>query len=220
MTDAIAHLGSRLKEIRLKSGLSLHEIARQLDVSPSFISQIENGKSQPSVATLYAFAKLLSVPVDVLFQSSGEVDIDSDKQLGVDVSRKNLAHPTDAWDSSKARISSINPNNRSLITMDSGVTWERLAATAEKSVNFMEIVYEPGAETNKSGEMIFHEGFEYGYALEGELEATIGDLVLQLSAGHSLGFDSSIPHRFRNTSGKKFRGIWFVHGCHSTDSSA
>ena len=70
MTDAIAHLGSRLKEIRLKSGLSLREIARQLDVSPSFISQIENGKSQPSVATLYAFAKLLSVPIDVLFQPS------------------------------------------------------------------------------------------------------------------------------------------------------
>ena len=213
MSDAIAYLGSRLKEIRLKSGISLREIARQLDVSPSFISQIENGKSQPSVATLYAFAKLLSVPVDVLFQSSGEVDIDPDKQLGVDVNRKNLEHPTDAWEGSKARISYINPNNRSLITMDSGVTWERLAATAEESVNFMEINYAPGAETNKSGEMIFHEGFEYGYALEGELEVTIGDLVLQLSAGHSLGFDSSIPHRFRNIGPNKFRGIWFVHGC-------
>ena len=76
MTDAIAQLGSRLKEIRLKSGLSLREIARQLDVSPSFISQIENGKSQPSVATLYSFAKLLSVPVDVLFQSSGDLHIE------------------------------------------------------------------------------------------------------------------------------------------------
>jgi quercetin dioxygenase-like cupin family protein len=97
--------------------------------------------------------------------------------------------------------------------MDSGVTWERLAATAEESVNFMEIVYEPGAETNKSGEMIFHNGFEYGYAIVGELEVTIGDLVLQLSAGHSMGFDSSIPHRFRNTSNTQFRGIWFVHGC-------
>jgi len=213
MTDAIAHLGSRLKEIRLKSGLSLREIARQLDVSPSFISQIENGKSQPSVATLYSFAKLLSVPVDVLFQSSGDVHIEPNKQLEIEVNRKNLSHPTDACDSSKARISSINPNNRSLITMDSGVTWERLAATSEESVNFMEIVYEPGAETNKSGEMIFHEGFEYGYALEGELEVTIGDLVLQLSAGHSLGFDSSIPHRFRNIGPNKFRGIWFVHGC-------
>ena len=104
--------------------------------------------------------------------------------------------------------------------MDSGVTWERLAATAEESVNFMEINYAPGAETNKSGEMIFHDGFEYGYALEGELEVTIGDLVLQLSSGHSLGFDSSIPHRFRNTSSNKFRGIWFVHGCHDTHSSA
>lgn len=220
MTDAIAHLGSRLKEIRLKSGLSLREIARQLDVSPSFISQIENGKSQPSVATLYSFAKLLSVPVDVLFQSSGDVHIEPNKQLDIEVNRKNLVHPTDAWDSSKARISSINPNNRSLIRMDSGVTWERLAATAEESVNFMEINYAPGAETNKSGEMIFHDGFEYGYALEGELEVTIGDLVLQLSTGHSLGFDSSIPHRFRNTGPNKFRGIWFVHGCHGAHTSA
>jgi transcriptional regulator with XRE-family HTH domain len=71
MTDPIAYLGPRLKEIRMKTGLSLREIARQLNVSPSFVSQIENGKSQPSVATLYALAKLLSVPVDVLFESAG-----------------------------------------------------------------------------------------------------------------------------------------------------
>lgn len=214
MTDPIAQLGSRLKEIRLKSELSLREIARQLNVSPSFVSQIENGKSQPSVATLYAFAKLLNVPVDVLFQNSSDLIVEPLKNKDVTFNRENLTHPIDVWDSSKAKISSINPNNRSLITMDSGVTWERLAATSEESVNFMEINYSPGAETNKTGEMIFHDGFEYGYALEGELEVTIGDLVLQLSTGHSLGFDSSIPHRFRNTSAGKFRGIWFVHGCH------
>ena len=212
MTDPIAYLGSRLKEIRLKTGVSLREIARQLDVSPSFISQIENGKSQPSVATLYGLAKLLSVPVDVLFEPAGEPVSELAKQYDVEVNRNNFYHPTDVWDSSRARISAVNPNNRSLITMDSGVTWERLAATSEESVNFMEIVYAPGAETNKSGEMIFHDGFEYGYALEGELEVTIGDLVLQFSAGHSMGFDSSIPHRFRNTGSTKFRGIWFVHG--------
>ena len=213
MTDSIAHLGSRLKEIRLKTGLSLREIARQLDVSPSFVSQIENGKSQPSVSTLYAMAKLLSVPVDVLFQSSGDPVVSSQKNYDLEINRNFFDHPTDAWDSSRARISSVNSNNRSVIMMDSGVKWERLAATAEKSVNFMEIVYEPGAETNKSGNLIFHDGFEYGYALEGELEVTIGDLILQLSTGHSIGFDSSIPHRFRNIGSTKFRGIWFVHGC-------
>jgi transcriptional regulator with XRE-family HTH domain len=177
MTDSIAHLGSRLKEIRLKTGLSLREIARQLNVSPSFVSQIENGKSQPSVATLYALAKLLSVPVDVLFQGASDSGDGPKKENRSEINRNNFENPTEAWDSSKARISAVNRNNRSLITMDSGVTWERLAATAEKSVNFMEINYAPGAETNKSGEMIFHEGFEYGYALEGELEVTICDII-------------------------------------------
>lgn len=214
MADPIEYLGPRLKEIRLKSGLSLREIARLLDVSPSFVSQIENGKSQPSVATLYSLAKLLGVPVDVLFETAGEPVLAPLKpHEGGEVNRQQIDHPTDAWDSSRARISAVNPNNRSSIAMDSGVTWERLAATSEEFINFMEINYAPGAETNKSGEMIFHDGFEYGYALEGELEVTIGDLVLQLAAGHSIGFDSSIPHRFRNTGSSQFRGIWFVHGC-------
>ena len=96
--------------------------------------------------------------------------------------------------------------------MDSGVTWERLAATAEKNVNFMEIIYEPGSESNSSGEMMMHSGYEYGYALEGEVEVTIGDLVLSLAKGHSIGFDSSIPHKFRNNGLTTFHGIWFVHG--------
>ena len=213
MSDPIAHLGPRLKEIRLKSGRSLREIARQLKVSPSFVSQIENGKSQPSVATLYSLAKLLGVSVDVLFETSREAEITPIKTYEIaEVDRKKFDHPVQAWDSSGALISAVNPNNRSVITMDSGVTWERLAATVEDSVNFMEIIYAPGAETNKSGELIFHDGFEYGYALEGILEVTIGDLVLQLSPGHSIGFDSSIPHRFRNTGQSTFRGIWFVHG--------
>ena len=42
----------------------LRPLARKADVSPSFVSQIENGKSQPSVATLYAFAQLLDVSID------------------------------------------------------------------------------------------------------------------------------------------------------------
>src|ERR1700733_3654294 len=61
------HLGQRLKDVRLKAGMTLRELARQADVSPSLISQIENGKSQPSVATLYSFSRLLNVSVDELF---------------------------------------------------------------------------------------------------------------------------------------------------------
>src|ERR1700712_3861782 len=62
------HLGQRLKAVRVPAGLTLRALARAADVSPSLISQIENGKSQPSVATLYAFSRLLNVSVDELFE--------------------------------------------------------------------------------------------------------------------------------------------------------
>ncbi len=208
------NLGPRLKTIRLASEKSLREVARRLDVSPSFLSQIENGKSQPSVATLYALARLLGVPVDTLFAPTfdgGAPLTPNDEEI---INRSLIQHPTDAWDDSGARISLINPQNRSVLTMDTGVRWERLAATHEADINFMEIIYEPGAGSNANGELIQHDGYEYGYALDGEIEVTIGDSVLNLSKNQSIGFDSSIPHRFRNTGTVTFRGLWFVHGCH------
>ena len=212
--DPMLNLGPRLKTIRLASEKSLREVARRLEVSPSFLSQIENGKSQPSVATLYSLARLLGVPVDTLFAPTFDSATATSPLEGEMVNRSMLESPTDAWDSSGARISLINPQNRSVLTMDMGVRWERLAATHEADINFMEIVYEPGSGSNASGELIEHDGYEYGYALEGEIEITIGDSVLNLSKNQSIGFDSSIPHRFRNTGSAAFRGLWFVHGCH------
>ena len=81
MRDPVQNLGPRLKEIRLKAGLSLREVARQLHVSPSFVSQIENRKSQPSVATLYAFAKLFGVPIDVLFEPQWDGQVSTDAKV-------------------------------------------------------------------------------------------------------------------------------------------
>jgi DNA-binding XRE family transcriptional regulator len=68
--EPVVALGARLKQVRQHTGLSLREVARQLGVSPSFVSQLENGKSQPSVATLYSISQLLDVSIDELF--SGE----------------------------------------------------------------------------------------------------------------------------------------------------
>ena len=64
------HMGQRLKGVRVRAGMTVRELARQAAVSPSLISQIENGKSQPSVATLYAFSRLLNVSVDELFSDA------------------------------------------------------------------------------------------------------------------------------------------------------
>src|SRR5213592_1402293 len=66
--EPASELGPRLRAIRLARGVGLRELARKLDLSPSSISQIETGKTQPSVRTLYAFASEFGVTVDeVLF---------------------------------------------------------------------------------------------------------------------------------------------------------
>jgi transcriptional regulator with XRE-family HTH domain/quercetin dioxygenase-like cupin family protein len=206
------NLGSRLKDIRLKAGLTLRELARRAGVSPSFVSQIENGKSQPSVATLYAFAQLLNVSIDELFdQRGGEVERPALVEGWGPNGDKN---PTNAWHPSEYanRVSVVHPSHRPCLTMAEGVVWERLAATPEHAVNFMKITYAPGATSTAGGDLVSHEGYEYGYVVKGTLEIVVGSETFTLNAGESMGFDSMIPHRLRNVGEGEFEGIWFVHG--------
>ncbi|RUV31854.1 XRE family transcriptional regulator, partial [Mesorhizobium sp. M1A.T.Ca.IN.004.03.1.1] len=63
MTDDI---GSRLRDARLQRGMSLRSVASSLGVSASLISQVETGKTQPSVSTLYAMVTHLGISIDEL----------------------------------------------------------------------------------------------------------------------------------------------------------
>jgi transcriptional regulator with XRE-family HTH domain len=205
-------LGARLKEVRQRAGMSLRELGRQADVSPSFVSQIENGRSQPSVATLYTFARLLNVSIDELFdQREAE---STDRALVDGWGPNGSMNPTNAWHPSEFanRISVVHPAHRSRLTMAEGVVWERLAATPEHAVNFMKVRYAPGATSTAGGELQSHEGYEYGYVLRGTIEVTVGSESFILNEGESLGFDSSIPHVLRNIGEGDFEGVWFVHG--------
>lgn len=206
------NLGSRLKNIRLKAGLTLRQLARKANVSPSFVSQIENGKSQPSVATLYVFAQLLDVSIDELFDPRGS---EPPRPTPVNGRAPNgHANPSDAWHPSEYanRVSVVHPSHRSSLTMAEGVVWERLAATPEHAVNFMKITYAPGATSTAGGDLVSHDGYEYGYVLKGTLEIVVGSETFTLHEGESMGFDSTIPHVLRNVGKGQFEGIWFVHG--------
>ena len=223
-------LGPRLKDFRLRSGLTVRELARQVHVSPSFVSQIENGKSQPSVSTLYAFSQSLNVSVDDLFDVSSHAGAgpegvrsapavtalrgEGGPAAGAAAAAFPTGDPAAAWRPSEYanRVSIVHPSHRSRLDMAAGVIWERLAATPEREVAFMQIVYEPGASSSDHGEVSCHPGYEYGYVISGMLEITIGNEVFTLQAGESLGFDSTIPHTLRNPGTERMLGVWFVHG--------
>lgn len=233
MDHLVNNLGPRLKDFRLRSGLTVRQLARQVNVSPSFISQIENGKSQPSVSTLYAFSQSLNVSVDDLFDervAAGAVARSVPADAGsapenIGAADAPVAGKPDApvfppgdpaavWRPSEYanRVSIVHPSHRSRLDMAAGVVWERLAATPEREVAFMQIAYEPGASSSDIGEVSCHSGYEYGYVVSGVLEVTVGHEVFTLQAGESLGFDSTIPHTLRNPGTERMIGVWFVHG--------
>jgi transcriptional regulator with XRE-family HTH domain/quercetin dioxygenase-like cupin family protein len=231
--DPVNELGPRLKAERLRSGLSLREVARRLGVSPSFVSQMENGKSQPSVATLYSLTQLLGLSIDELFAQDGEAEAGSDEvtaptELTVDeganetsrattrtVSRSDFGSPSDAWeqDGSTARFVLVRPETRPRLVMDSGVIWEQLATNGDGNLDFMEIIYPPGSSSTNDSRMLRHQGIEYGYLLSGELEITYGFDTYTLKAGESMALDSTVPHLLTNHGDEPARGIWAVHHC-------
>ncbi|HET7900263.1 MAG TPA: XRE family transcriptional regulator [Candidatus Nanopelagicales bacterium] len=227
MAEPVVNLGARLRDVRLRSGLSLREVSRQLGVSPSFVSQLENGKSQPSVGTLYSMAQLLDVSIDELFATESAEDGASSEarglrsvpagqvptqDTGVGVNRSDFSSPVDAFprDGGASRVSVTRPGERVRLEMDTGVVWEQLATNTGANLDFMEIVYPPRSSSTNDQRMLQHAGAEFGYLLEGELEITVGFDVFTLHAGEALGFDSSQPHIFRNLKDTPARGIWYV----------
>ena len=61
-------LGKNLKRIRNAKGVSQGEIGRILGVDKGFVSNIENGKTNPTLVTITKLAKALGVSSDELLK--------------------------------------------------------------------------------------------------------------------------------------------------------
>jgi transcriptional regulator with XRE-family HTH domain/quercetin dioxygenase-like cupin family protein len=104
----------------------------------------------------------------------------------------------------------VGPDNREMLTLDSGVTWELLGRIPHKHVDFLLITYQPGGTSSSSGLLMRHSGAEFGYVVSGELTLTLGFDTHRLRAGDAVSFDSSTPHAYRNETSEPAVGVWFV----------
>jgi len=69
-------LGSYLKEVRKKNGLSLREVEDATDISNAYLSQLENGRvTKPSPHILHALATVYRVPYETLMERAGYVTL-------------------------------------------------------------------------------------------------------------------------------------------------
>ncbi len=68
MDKISAQLGQNMKRIRIKKKMSQGDIARALDADRGYISNIENGKKNPTIATVAKIANALGVSADELLK--------------------------------------------------------------------------------------------------------------------------------------------------------
>lgn len=194
------NMGERIRAERERQGISLRALARDVGVSPSMISQIETGKSRPSVSTLYAITTALGLPMQDVFVNLEMVDAGP------------IATVLDALGSARGtRLGPhVAPKQRQILTLDSGVTWERLGSLPPLNVDFLLVTYAPGGSSSSTGDLMRHAGWEYGYLTSGTLNLTLGFDEIVLESGDAVSFDSTTPHRYRNESSDPAVGVWFV----------
>jgi transcriptional regulator with XRE-family HTH domain len=66
-------LGNVIYEARTAAGLKLRQAAQQLQIAPSYLSDIENDRRAPSEEVLRRFADLLQLDFDDLMARAGRV---------------------------------------------------------------------------------------------------------------------------------------------------
>ena len=197
-------LGQRVRQKRAQRGLSLRELARRLDVSPSLVSQIETGKIQPSVRTLYAIVSELGISLDEIF--AGERQLARSRSDG-----SRPAVPPEGRGVANGPIVQRGGERRA-IDLETGVRWERLTTRNEQDVEFLYTVYPPGGESAPADALVRHNGREFGLVLTGTLGVTVGFEDYLLDPGDSVFFDSSIPHRLHNNGEEVVTAVWVVLG--------
>ena len=113
-------LGERLRLFRERRGLTLQEVADRSGLSRSYISEIENGKKQPSIKALEALTAALNVSLDALMPEGDTDGTIGDKvrmlreQLGL--SRAELAEMADVTPGFIAQLEN-NKTQASLTTI-------------------------------------------------------------------------------------------------------
>ena len=58
--------GEQIKSYRIKLGLTQNQVAAEMDVTPGYISNVENGRTAMSLRFLIYYAKLMGVTLDEL----------------------------------------------------------------------------------------------------------------------------------------------------------
>ena len=172
--------GRRIKKIRSEKQMTLRDVARRAGVSATLISDIERGKTSPTIKSLSKISRALDESI-VLFIE----------------------------DSLATELCVTTPKERATVVSDRGelVMTSMSAGISSSHLAIVEATYQPHS---KSPAPLVHHGEKCGLVLKGELEVELKGQVHRVSAGSSIHFKADHPHTISNPLDEPTRVLWVV----------
>jgi DNA invertase Pin-like site-specific DNA recombinase len=97
---------------------------------------------------------------------------------------------------------------RRRLDYSAGVVDELLSPNLTGALELLSCRFPPGASSGD--EPYTHSGEEAGVVIRGRLELCVGERTVTLEAGDSFGFQSALPHRYRNPGPDEAEVIWAI----------
>ncbi len=171
-------LGEKLRRLRHRKKISLVDLGKQTGLSPSMLSQLENGKLIPTLPTLTRIAMVFGVGLDFFFTNQDRV-----KPFCI-----------------------VRAGERQRPVEDPGATspssfFQHLAFPAPQTSWRAYVAEFPASIAHSDSH--FHEEVEFLYLISGRLEIRTTMALHVLETGDACYFEGSEPHSYRCASGGK-----------------
>jgi transcriptional regulator with XRE-family HTH domain len=181
IASQISTVGLQLRVLRRQGGWSLGRLAEAAAISKSALSQIEAGRSDPSLQALRRLATALQIPLATLFETP-------------EAAGQRVVHP------GERKVLSVSRDR---------LRYELLTPTLKnRRVEFLRVEF--GVDRDDPPELYAHQGEEYGFVVQGRVEVCLDGAQHWLAPGDSVFFPAHIPHYVRNAGRRKAVMIWAI----------
>lgn len=191
MSNNNSALGSKIKGIRESRNLSVEEIAESSGLTVDQINSIENDENLPSLGPLIKIARAMGVRLGTF--------MDDNDALGPVICRAK----------DREKESSISFSNGAV---DARKHMEYHPLAQQKAGRHMEpFVIDINPEDKTEFNLSAHEGEEFIYVMNGEVEIEYGKEKYTLHEGDSIFYDSIVNHHVHGAPGKSAKILAVVY---------
>jgi transcriptional regulator with XRE-family HTH domain len=173
-------IGTRIRALRQNEHLTLKQLAERVGCTDAYLSQLENGRVSPSIASLKKIADALQTKISDFFievQDDDPVVLTEDQRITLSLDRWN------------ATIQSLIKN------------------TKNKRMQPFFTTIQPGGGSHG---LYSHVGEEFGIILKGQLEIQLDGTVYTVRENESFYYNSSLLHSWTNPGDSVTVVVWVI----------